>query len=224
MTHQSSTNTRKWDSLYAKGRQGKYPYEMLIRFINGKFPQDRRAGSKILDLGFGTGRHVIYLAEEGFQTFGIEHSIPAVEIARDWLAEKGLRAELKTGSALDGPLWDEEFDAVIDISCIQHNPYADMEKIIANVYQVLKPGGFFFSVLKTPYDSVRQTGTKLRGITYEFPAGIEKIGASTIISFASLRNLSKLYNLFSRLQIEKEEWTYDNRTKKVSHWIVTAQK
>lgn len=219
-----TSGVKKWDSLYMKGRQGKYPYEMLIRFINSKFPQESRADSKVLDLGFGTGRHLIYLAEEGFQTYGIEHSIAAVEIAKDWLAEKGLKANLKVGSVLDCPLWGEEFDAVIDISCIQHNSYGDMEKIISNVHQVLKPGGYCFSVIKTEYDSLRQTGTKLEGITYEFPAGIDKIGNSTIISFASLKDVTELYSGFSKLQIEKEDWSYDNMKKIVSHWIIVAQK
>lgn len=213
-----------FDALYVKGRQGKYPNEMLIRFINSKFPPEVRANSKILDLGFGTGRHLIYLAEEGFQAHGIERSINGVEIAANWLSEKGLKAVIKAGSVVDASLGKEEFDAIIDVACIQHNRYAEMERIVLNSYCALKQGGYLFSVQKNNYDSLLETGTQLEGMTYEFPEGVDKVYNSTIISFASIEDITKLYGNFSNVQIEKEEWTFNNMKKTVSHWIVTAQK
>jgi SAM-dependent methyltransferase len=220
----SNKSLDNWDTLYASGIRGKYPNEMLIRFINSKFPYEKRKDCKILDLGYGTGRHLIYLAEEGFQTYGIEYSSLGEKIAKKWLADKGFTANLKIGSAIDNFFELVKFDAVVDIACIQHNTFADMEKIVANVYDSLKKGGYLFSLLKNREDSLFKTGTKFKGITYEFPAGIEKVTNPTIISFPTHNDLLRLFRNFSDVHIEKEAWTYDNMNKKVSHWIITCQK
>lgn len=140
----SNNSLKNWDTLYTNGRRGKYPNEMLIRFINSKFPYDKRKDCTVLDLGFGTGRHLIYLAEEGFQTFGIEYSQLGDKIAKEWLSEKGLTATLKVGSAIDTYFENQKFDAVIDIASIQHNTFADMEIIVSNIYHMLKQGDIYF--------------------------------------------------------------------------------
>jgi SAM-dependent methyltransferase len=220
----SNKSLDNWDTLYANGIRGKYPNEMLIRFINSKFPYDKRTNCKILDLGYGTGRHLIYLAEEGFKTFGIEYSSNGEKLAKEWLRKKGLTADLKVGSAIDTCFENINFDAVVDIASIQHNSREDMKKIVLNVYNILKQGGYFFSVLKNTYDSNYKEGLRIKNKTYEFSDAKNKIDTPTILTFNSYSDIKSLFGKFSEIEIEKEEWTYNNQNKRVSHWIVTAQK
>jgi 2-polyprenyl-3-methyl-5-hydroxy-6-metoxy-1,4-benzoquinol methylase len=178
---------------------------MLVRFVNSTLPGKDRQNVKVLDLGFGTGRHLVYLAEEGFDTYGIEYSRRGLEIAKEWLREKGLRAKIKSGSAVEDFFDQERFDAVVDIASIQHNEFKDMKYIISKVHDALKPGGYLFSVQKNRRDTLYKIGQPLRGITREFPEGVDKVGNSTIISFPTLKHISKLYSKFSTIQVEMEE-------------------
>lgn len=213
-----------WDSLYKKGRQGKYPNEMLVRFINKNFPLIGRSEIRVLDLGFGTGRHLVFLAEEGFSTYGLEYSKDAFEIAKCILNERHLDADLKLGLATDKSVYGQNFDGIVDVACIQHNLYSDIEKIIDNVYDSLKVGGHFFSLIKNSSDSLFNQGVALDNKTKSYPGGIEKISDSTLICFPSYNDLQLLFAAFSNVAIDKEEWTYSNMTQTVSHWVVTATK
>ena len=47
-------DAKSWDGLYSTGRRGKYPNEMLIRFVNAKLGKADRKECRVLDLGFGT--------------------------------------------------------------------------------------------------------------------------------------------------------------------------
>jgi ubiquinone/menaquinone biosynthesis C-methylase UbiE len=215
---------KNWNKLYAKGRRGKYPNEMLIRFINSKFGDLNRGKIKILDLGFGTGRHLVYFAQEGFNTCGIESSLNGAKVADKWLKEKGLNAAITIGSFVKIDTDNNEFDAVVDVASIQHNNYADIKKIINEVYRVIKPGGYAFSYLKTKYDSLYKQSRSLDNRTHIISATTEKADTSSVICFLSKNDIIKLFSLFLKVNIEKEEWTYNNMKQKVSHWVVTAQK
>lgn len=216
---------KNWDKLYSRRiGHAKYPTEMLIRFINSKFPYNKRKNCKVLDFGFGTGRHLIYLSEEGFDTYGIEYSPNGARIAREWLRKKKLNASLVIGSCRDIPFKNEQFDALIDVACIQHNTYGDIKKIISDVYRILKPGGYVFSYLNNRYDSLFKESARLNGGTRVLSGKTEKVDTPTIIYFMSKKDILRLYSSFSKINIEKEEWTYRGLEKKVSHWVVSAQK
>jgi SAM-dependent methyltransferase len=215
---------KKWDSLYEQGMQGKYPNEMVIRFINSKFQLNNNEELKVLDLGFGSGRHLAYLASEGFKTYGIEYSPRGFAMAQEWLKSKNLKASLQLGSILNRALYETDLDAIIDIACVQHNQIEDIKLILSNVYNSLRVGGYFFSVIKSPNDSIYDLGEFYGGITRSYPDGLDKIKNSTLISFPDIQDLHELFREFKELSIEKEEWTYGQMTKRVSHWVITAQK
>ena len=50
-------------------------------------------GYNNLDLGSGTGTHVVYLVQSGFSVFGLDNSPEGIAITRRWLAEEGLEKE-----------------------------------------------------------------------------------------------------------------------------------
>ena len=45
---------------------------------------------KILDLGCGTGRHLLFFFKKGFDMFGIDASPKGIEIAQECLSEEGI--------------------------------------------------------------------------------------------------------------------------------------
>ncbi|WP_051309384.1 class I SAM-dependent methyltransferase [Desulfogranum japonicum] len=102
-----------------------------------------KAGSAILDLGCGPGLYTEYLAEQGYNVTGVDISAHSIGYAQESAQKKGLGITYRTMDYLD--LKDRDaFDLILMI-------FTDFgvlvpkarEKVLANIYRALKPGGVF---------------------------------------------------------------------------------
>jgi len=100
-----------------------------------------RGGERLLDVGCGTGDHLLLFRRKGCDVTGIDPSPFMLEIARQKLAN---RAELREGKAEDLPFSDNEFDIVTLITALEfsENP----QKAIAEAIRVCR-GRVFLGVL-----------------------------------------------------------------------------
>jgi SAM-dependent methyltransferase len=106
---------------------------------------------KILDLGCGTGRHLIELSARGYDHLtGIDLSETQLERAREKAREKNLKIDFQNQDARDLPFYDE-FDLVIMI-CEGAFPLMETDemnfRILQNAAKALKSNGkFIFTTL-----------------------------------------------------------------------------
>ncbi len=73
------------------------------------------AGSRVLDVGCGPGRHALALAERGIETVGVDISDRFVELARDAASAAGLGAATFLRLDARSLPFDGEFDAAISL-------------------------------------------------------------------------------------------------------------
>jgi len=100
---------------------------------------------RILDVGCGTGRHLVYLSRLGFQMDGLDSSSHALALSYRWLDEEGLSAGLREHlMERPFPYSDGLFDALISIQVIHHNLLKDIVFTVSEIERVLKPGAFVF--------------------------------------------------------------------------------
>ena len=88
-----------------------------------------------LDLGCGTGNYTLELYKRGFQVVGVDISRRMFKIAQKKLPNvKFIKA-----NAYSLPFEDNTFDLVLSVTMLEfiHEP----EKVLSEVYRVLKPGG-----------------------------------------------------------------------------------
>ena len=86
------------ENVYKKNKQiNKYPYSSIVSNIF-KFTH-KRDNKKILDIGCGTGNHLKFLAENNFDTYGIDISPSAVNISKDFLFKNNLQANVKVSDS-----------------------------------------------------------------------------------------------------------------------------
>jgi len=105
---------------------------------------------RILDLGCGTGRHIVFLAAHGFQMYGTDASEHALELAKEWLNQVNLSARLEQHRMEDTfPFDDAFFDAVISIQVIHHNLLPNIVITIAEIKRTLREGGMLFLTVPT---------------------------------------------------------------------------
>ena len=122
-----------WNNL-EKGSKWLMPEPEVERWAKGL-----KAGSAILDLGAGVGRHALALNSAGFD-------VAALDAAPGGLAEinrAGPEVETKLGRMDQLPFTDACFDHVLSWNVIYHGDETIVLNTISEVRRVLKPGGTF---------------------------------------------------------------------------------
>ena len=217
----------KWEEIYAQqGFRGKYPDEAVVRFVAGKYfkvDPGKRKNVRILDLGCGPGRHILFLAKEGLSAFGIEGSPEAVKLCKEKLREEALCAKVRVGDFVRLPYPAGYFDAVIDCASIQHNRSAGIKKILREVRRTLKTGGELFSMVRTDRDYAYGKGKELEPGTFTDYTSLDLNNVGQI-HFFSEAEITSFYSVFKAAQYEYLERTIENRTKRITHWAIRAIK
>lgn len=106
------------------------------------------AGSTILDLCCGHGRHLIELTGRGYTMIGLDLDPFFLDTARQEAERRGLEVQLELRDMRDIP-FVEEFDAVINMFTSFGYLESDEEdqKVLDGVARALKPGGLFLMEL-----------------------------------------------------------------------------
>ncbi len=132
-----------WEDIFKKdGKVFETPHPDMERISTLFKKRDIR---KILDIGCGSGRHLVFFSKRGFEIFGIDASPSALDISNEWLKEEGRFCDLKLHRIEDiFPYSDEYFDALISIQVIHHNLLKDIEFTINEMKRVLKSKGLIF--------------------------------------------------------------------------------
>jgi SAM-dependent methyltransferase len=150
-----SARSQAWNEIFKRrGRVFVEPHEDMPRVVE----RLKKAGAThALDLGCGTGRHVVYLAKSGFSVFGLDHSPEAIRASRQWLADEKLDADVRVQDFAEPlPFEDRFFDAIISVQVIHHADKATILKVVQEVTRVLKPGGFLFVTVPKLQNQARQ--------------------------------------------------------------------
>lgn len=149
-------NAAVWEALYHSGHRLQYPGEMLVRLTYRYLDPQRH--QRVLDYGFGTGENLVHLARRGFSVAGVEVSESALAVAQErlaGLAEPGALV-LKEGDRI--PFRSDRFDAVIAWQVLCYNDETGLQRALAELHRVLRPGGRFLAALCAPGDSRQVTG------------------------------------------------------------------
>jgi len=98
----------------------------------------------VLDLGCGTGGHIVHLARRGFELAGLDRSEQMLAKARRKVQEAGLAVDLHLGDLRDVNL-GRTFDAVIAMFAVMSYQVsnADLAGAFRSARRHLAPGGLF---------------------------------------------------------------------------------
>ncbi|MBI2547975.1 class I SAM-dependent methyltransferase [Candidatus Woesearchaeota archaeon] len=115
----------------------------------------------ILDVGCGYGRWSLQLSKEGYRVVGVDVSDESIKNARKEAEKQGVAVTFLQMPA-QSIKFDQKFDLAISITVLQHVMNDEQwEKTFQNIYDLLKPGGFFFLIESAP------TFTKKQKLVYK---------------------------------------------------------
>lgn len=95
---------------------------------------------KLLEIGAGPGHFSAWFRDQGLDVTCTDLSPEMVRLCR----AKGLNAHAIDFLSLDAHFPPASFDAVFALNCLLHVPSADLDRVLAAIHRVLRPGGLFF--------------------------------------------------------------------------------
>lgn len=101
----------------------------------------------VLDLGCGTGRHSIFLANLGFTVSAFDLAEDGIDALRIKISDSNLNIDIQLGDMLNLPYEPESFDCILSMFTIQHTDIEGLKIILKSIYSVLKPEGEAFITL-----------------------------------------------------------------------------
>ncbi len=119
-------------------------YEAECDFLELIFRKYNLEVKTILDLGCGTGGHLIPLSKRGYQVTGVERSADMLDIAKRKVEKEAVDAELVEGD-ISTLKTDRRFDAVISMFAVlgYQTQNSQVRKTCATVYNHLSTNGAF---------------------------------------------------------------------------------
>lgn len=163
-----ATKKSEWDKSYEnRDNFVFYPHEEVIRFVS-KFIRKRIGLNefrdvaphgeerRVLDLGCGIGRHVIYCHEMGLSAYGVDLSDAAILVAREWGEQKQLPEPEKR--VLQGDIrnlqWDDGFfHYAVSHGVLDSMPFEIARAASIELARVMRVGGLFYCDLISGDDS-----------------------------------------------------------------------
>lgn len=137
------SNVDSWSTTYKSGSyraiwDHSYPSPELVGYIAAaKYP----IGARALDVGCGSGRDAVLLANCGFEVHGLDFSPEAIEIAQNYAAKRMAKVSWHCCDVLRTPFETRYFDLITDRGCFHHLSELRRRKYAEEMARILKPGG-----------------------------------------------------------------------------------
>lgn len=179
----------------------------------------RRKALKVLDLGCGAGRHVVYMASQGFETHGVDISKTGLRKSKERLKERSLKAFLVKCDMKWLPFTDSYFDIIICLNTIYHQTLKGIEQTTSEVYRILKKEGLFLVNFHSKRSHRYGEGIKIEENTFIDEKGPEK---GVLHHFVDEEELKRLFQNFRILEKRLNEQKVKGYLK--SRWEVLAEK
>lgn len=205
-----------WDDLFRKGefasREPSWGVRRFAAFLRG------RGAKRVLDIGCGAGRNLIFLAREGFEVHGLDSSKEALRICRERLAAEGLRAALVEADMGAIPYPDGFFDAAIAIAALYHNTLEGIRRAIAEIHRVLREGGYALLEFKSKRSFRYGEGREIEPDTFIHTTGED---AGIPHHYSDRGEIEGLLVDFSVLEIDHMERVFGegNRSARWEVWV-----
>jgi SAM-dependent methyltransferase len=151
-----------WNESYASGQlpwDTGHPEPLLVEFVTSGAVMP----APTLEIGAGTGTNAIWMAERGFDVFGVDVSPLAVERAQAKMEGRTLSCRFAAWDILAAPPSGGPFQFVFDRGCFHvFDETGERQRFAAQVAGALAPGGLWLSLIGSTEGPSREVGPPRR--------------------------------------------------------------
>ncbi len=176
---------------------------------------------KIYDFGCGIGRHVFFLLDMGFDVYGSDYSIDAVNEVNSHLADMGYGNRIRHECMTEISEENEFYDAVIAYNVVYHAYRSDMVRALDNIYRILKHGGSLLITFQSKRSPIYDKGLEVEPGTIVKDKGHEAGIPHHLVERDEIIQLLQGYRIEEMSHVEHE---YDGLNRKGCHFVVIADK
>ncbi|NWG10142.1 class I SAM-dependent methyltransferase [Candidatus Bathyarchaeota archaeon] len=192
------------------------PDELVVNFATSLRKQNKK--TRVLDLGCGAGRNLVYMASQGFEAHGLDTSETGLNSTKERLRKRDLKAYIAKGDVHLLPYRDTYFDAVMCLFVIYHQKLAGIQVTISEIHRVLRKRGVLIINFQSKQSHMYGKGTKVERDTFIQQAGPEK---GIPHHFSDKQEITRLLKDFQTTNVKLRERKSDDGYFE-SRWIVTA--
>ncbi len=165
---------KAWNESW-KTEEGRAHWLEPDPFIVSLIPKFKKEEvEKILDLGFGIGRHTILFAKKGFDVYGIDPSSSGLGFAMKWAQQERIILKLITGDMNQLPFKNNFFDLIIAWNVIYHGTAEIIHNTINEIMRCLKIGGYLLCTLISTKHNKYGVGKEIESGTFVISEETEK--------------------------------------------------
>jgi len=190
--------------------------EALLETLRGE------GARRVLDPGFGLGRHVILFAREGFETYGIEPTRSGFDYCEEWLEAEGLHADIRIGEMTELPYGEGFFDFVLSWNVIYHGTLPQLRRALGEIRRVTRRDGLVYITLNSTRNKHYGQGTEVEPDTFLNPM---KADGDLPHHYSDEEEARALFEDWDVLRMEEQEESIAGLLDPGSyHWMILARK
>lgn len=195
---------QEWDKIYKN--QGEVQSDLLptVKVATDIFK--RNNCKDVMDLGCGTGRHSIHLAQQGFKVYATDISETGIGITKSKAKKLNLtNIEFKQHDMRDIPFDNNLLDGILCVWTTGHGTLEDSRKNANEIYRILKPNG----VVVIDYVSIDDKNYG-KGKEIEKDTFINNVEGEENIPhhYSTIEELNDLYSNFLKVNITPIEYYF----------------
>jgi ubiquinone/menaquinone biosynthesis C-methylase UbiE len=205
-----------WDRILVKDWYGREePDEILVEFAASL---SRKVGHRrVLDMGCGAGRHLLYMAKHGFEAHGVDLSETGLEMTKKRLRRQKLEANLVKSDMKKLPYVSSCFDTLVCLNTVYHQKLSGIQETISEVTRVLKKDGYVLMNFLSKKTYSYGKGIDVEEGTFMEQNGVEK---EILHHFVDREEIQRLLGNLKIVDLRLKENRVDGKLR--SRWIVVA--
>ncbi|MFX1250007.1 MAG: class I SAM-dependent methyltransferase [Promethearchaeota archaeon] len=209
-------NIKAWDEIW-KTKEGRALWLEPDPFVASLLPRFKKEGIvKILDIGFGVGRHAILFAKEGMDVYGVDTSPNALKYTLKWAEQEKVTLKLSTGEMNSLPFNSALFDLIIAWNTIYHGTINYIRQTFNEIKRCLKVNSYLLCTLISTRHNKYGLGEEIEENTFVIAEEQEKNHPH---HYFDIDEINRYLSEFTLMICEDKEQFYPG----CFHWYILAR-
>jgi len=207
----------EWDQiLQEEWYSREEPEEIVAEFF--ELLKNKSRNLRVLDLGCGAGRHVVFMAKREFEAYGINFSKTGLNLTKSRLQQENLKGHIAKCDMKNLPFTDSCFDSLICLHTIYHQKFEEIKRTVSEIKRVLKKSGLVLINFLSKQTHSYGMGKEVEKNTFAREDGVEK---GILHHFTDEEEIRRLFKDFKIVNLELKERKIDGALR--SRWILIAE-